>query len=292
MSAALPTDFAELRHWATEARITVAEARVRFAQYAVLRGIASYRPLREALVFKGGNALDFVWQPNRSTRDLDFSVDATRLRGTMDRARLAALLADALAISTRALGVSLRVHGVAQQPPGADKTFVTYTARVGYALPDELALRDRLNAGLPSTQVVPLDISLNEPICADEEIAIDTIRRLRVSTVDDIVAEKLRALLQQRLRNRERSQDLLDLAFLIRERPELGLERIAAFLLIKAVAREVPVSRRAFHDPELAVRARRSYALLEQTTRVAFIPFDEALTILWGFTDRLPIAVE
>jgi predicted nucleotidyltransferase component of viral defense system len=69
----------------------MSEARRRFAQYAVLRAIASSARLSELLVFKGGNALDFVWSPNRSTSDLDFSADM-RAEGAaaLDEARLEA----------------------------------------------------------------------------------------------------------------------------------------------------------------------------------------------------------
>jgi len=55
--------------------VGISEARQRFAQYAVLRAVASPARLSELLVFKGGDALDFVWSPNRSTIDLDFSAD-------------------------------------------------------------------------------------------------------------------------------------------------------------------------------------------------------------------------
>lgn len=50
---------------------------------------------------------------------------------------------------------------------------------------------------------------------------------LRVSTAEDIVAEKLRALLQQALRNRTRRQDLLDIAALLRAGVPLDPARVA-----------------------------------------------------------------
>jgi hypothetical protein len=53
--------------------MTVAEAKFRFAQYGILQAVAGSRTLSQVLAFKGGNALDFFWQPNRSTKDLDFS---------------------------------------------------------------------------------------------------------------------------------------------------------------------------------------------------------------------------
>ncbi len=64
-----------LGEWAETNGVSVDEARRRFAQYGALCGITLVPALRTGLVFKGGNALDFVWRPNRSTIDLDFSLD-------------------------------------------------------------------------------------------------------------------------------------------------------------------------------------------------------------------------
>lgn len=152
-----------LRAWATANGVLVSEARVRFAQYGVLRSIASSRELGALLVFKGGNALDFIWEANRSTRDLDFSVDMSVSSITFSADRLASLLVPALDVTARVLGIAYRLHKIEQQPPGEGKTFITYEARIGYALPDEIRLRERLTAGSPSPNVVPLEISLNEP---------------------------------------------------------------------------------------------------------------------------------
>jgi hypothetical protein len=44
-------------------------------------------------------------------------------------------------------------------------------------------------------------------------------------------------------------------------------------------ARGVSVSRADFRNPEIAVRAGASYAALEATTRVRFIPFVDTLSI-------------
>jgi len=255
-----PTSFEEIAAWAGENSVPVSEARQRFAQYAILRGIASSASLRDLLVLKGGNALDFVWSPNRSTRDLDFSVDMTKLPDqNLVAAELKERLSRALATFGPGLGILMAVHRVTRQPPGEDKIFVTYTARVGYALPDDRRNRTLLEVGQPSNQVVPIEISINEPIGADKSIELGgSTRFLRVSTVDDIVAEKLRAFLQQKkeIRNRTRPQDLLDIALLLRRGTSLNLDEVSHFLLTKAEARNVPASKAAFRDPELAERAR------------------------------------
>ncbi|WP_373047015.1 nucleotidyl transferase AbiEii/AbiGii toxin family protein [Vulgatibacter sp.] len=111
--------------------------------------------------------------------------------------------------------------------------------------------------------------------------------RVRISTREDIVAEKLRALLQQVLRDRYRCQDVLDLAVMLRGGAELDTGKVAKFLLEKAAARDVPVSRTAFHGPELAARARVDYEALESTARHEFIYFDDALARVLEFVDRL-----
>jgi predicted metal-dependent hydrolase len=68
-------------------------------------------------------------------------------------------------------------------------------------------------------------------------------RSLRVSTPDGIVAEKLRAFLQQKETIRNRPQDLLYVAHVQRRSISLDLAKISRFLLEKARARNVPVSK-------------------------------------------------
>ena len=282
-----PAAFATLQAWATENRFSSDDARVRFAQYAILRAIATSNALRPVLVFKGGNALDFVWQANRSTRDLDFSADASAQSFSPES--LQTHLTPALRSSTQLLGVLLKIHRIEQQPPGSTKTFITYTINIGYALPDETKLRERVEKGRPSPNVVPVDISINEPICEDRYIKIDDSHELRVSTIEDIIAEKLRALLQQPIRNRRRRQDLLDIAVTLQSHPGIDRRNVAQFLLTKAEARNVHVSRSAFHEPGVTQRAKQDYEELRADARDVFVPFDAALEALNTFVDELNI---
>lgn len=215
MTPHYPASFERIRPWADAAGVTVDEARLRFAQYAVPRCVGSVAVPRDGPVFKGGNALDFVWQPNRSTVDLDFSVDHASRLATPDAETLRALLVRGLPAATTRLGVALAVHRVQQHPRETDKHFVTFDIRIGYAMPNEDRLRQRMARGEPSTRAIRLDVSLNEPIGAAPLIAIDPELRLRVATIEDIVAEKLRALPQQPIRDRQRRQDLLDIAVIL-----------------------------------------------------------------------------
>lgn len=280
-----PTSLAEAARWAAEAGVPVAEARFRFAQYGVLRAVASSRALSETLVFKGGNALDFVWQPNRSTKDLDFSARETDLGAEQIRE----LLRRSLAFAARETGIAYRVQRVRQNPPGENRTFITYDVKVGYALPDELRGRQRIERGEDVSAVVPVEISLNEPICASVGVDVDAAYLLAVSTREDIVAEKLRALLQQPIRNRSRRQDMLDVAVILRGPEDLDRAKVAEFLIRKAAARSVPVSREAFRGEEIRRRAAEGYEELATTTRSVFLPFEEAYAEVMTFVDRLDL---
>jgi predicted nucleotidyltransferase component of viral defense system len=146
-------------------------------------------------------------------------------------------------------------------------------------------------AGQPSLLAIPVEISINEPIGADRRLSLTGIETLRVSTPEDIVAEKLRAFLQQKgeIRNRRRPQDLLDIAHLLQRNQPLNRDDVSSFLLKKAEARNVSVSKAAFRDPELTERSRYGYEELHNTVRESFVEFDQALTLLHAFVDQLKI---
>lgn len=285
-----PASFDHIARWSDANDIPVSEGRFRFAQYAVLVAVSRSRLLSQTLIFKGGNALDLVWHPNRSTIDLDFSVDEVLLNQTMDAEHLRALFIPGLRVAERMLNIKLAVHKVEQQPPGDNRTFITYRVRIGYALTDEPRLRARIDRGEQSTQVILVDISRNDPVYDSAVFQVDEDRPLRICTVEDIVSEKLRALLQQPTRNRDRPQDLLDIAVLLESHPSLERSRIRDILVQKSgPPRNIHVSRQAFYHRSISNHAAAGYAELEATTRRRFIPFPDALDAFYRFIDDLDL---
>ncbi|MEA2513947.1 MAG: hypothetical protein QOJ59_3434, partial [Thermomicrobiales bacterium] len=138
-----------------------------------------------------------------------------------------------------------------------------------------------------------IEIGTNDPIGAATLVTIDeNFRPLRVCTVEDIVGEKLRALLQQPIRGRNRRQDVLDIAVIVRSNPHLDREQVATFLVLKADACDVPVSKAAFRNPKVQEWARVDYAALEATTRTVFIPFEQALATVLALVEELSIRDE
>jgi hypothetical protein len=171
---------------------------------------------------------------------------------------------------------------------GPDRSFITFDGKIGYALPDDRRNRQFIRQGKISRATAPFEVSLNEPIRRIVEVDIASSNPLQVCQIEDIAAEKLRALLQQPLRNRHRPQDVLDSCVVARENPGLDLDLTAEFLPEKAKARDVPVSRAAFHQEEIRRRACEGYSELKETTRNAFTGFEEAFTNVSSLVDRLP----
>lgn len=134
-----------------------------------------------------------------------------------------------------------------------------------------------------------MDISFNNPVCAFELYELEQGSSIAVATLEDILAEKLRALLQQPIRNRSRRQDVLDLAVVLTGPAKLDVGKVAEFLLVKAQAKDVVVTKTAFRQEEILRRSAQDYGQLETTARRTFIPFDVAFPEVLAFVDRLAI---
>src|SRR4051812_18226382 len=119
-----PKTFAEIAPWAKVNGRPMREARDRFAQYVVLWALAGSRNLGPQIVFKGGNALDFIWSHTRSTLDLDFSADMTMYDPATTKSDLEAMINQALVPAERTFEVLFKVQRFEQQPPGEGRTFI------------------------------------------------------------------------------------------------------------------------------------------------------------------------
>lgn len=285
-----PTRVGVVDEWATRFGLSVAEARRRLAQGMLLAGIVQDERLSQHLVFKGGNALDFVWLPNRSTTDLDFSVPFRLGVNQFTEDELSTTFQEICDVASHVSGGYFKLNSIRQEPPGADRSFAALSVRIAYALSDELRLAERLRNGGTGNQVLDLEISSNESICATQPIQIaGTGSSLLTATVDDIVAEKLRAILQQTIRNRSRRQDVLDIAVIQTSGPGCNVTLVSQFLLTKCLARSVTCSKAAFRNAQVRERARIGYDDLATTTRRTFIQFDLAWNQVQSLVDQLDI---
>jgi predicted nucleotidyltransferase component of viral defense system len=282
MTPLYPNSLAELDPWRKQAGTTLDEARKRFAQFVVLECVAAATALRTALAFKGGNALRFVYGNPRSTLDLDFTADSTFPDdGPLVRARLDAALGHA----HRRFGVKMKCQKVSRNPKRKDATFPTFQTTVGYQFPGDRYFPDFETSGRTVTTVVELEISLNDLVCEAREVLLPPhSANLRVCSLEDILAEKLRALLQQPLRNRTRPQDVFDIARVLRHQGDvLDYDKIADYFVRKSRARGIAPCKSAFDEAEVRERASTGYDALADETTEEIIPFPEA----WGAVVRL-----
>jgi predicted nucleotidyltransferase component of viral defense system len=253
----------------------------------VLQSVARSE-LKTELAFKGGNALRFVYRNRRSTVDLDFTAAGTfpdskdSIQGWLD---------SAFAQSKSVFGIKMRCQSTKRNPPGAGKTFPTYQVKVSFQFPADRHFADFEQVAGPFNPVVEMEISLNDVVCETSGVRLSDqdACSIRVCVLEDILAEKLRALLQQRIRKRQRRQDVYDIARMLRlHERELNLGKIGTYLLAKAKARDVPVARGEF-DGEIRRYAAFEYETLFSATDPEFIPFDEAWAEVLRLVGRLDI---
>jgi predicted nucleotidyltransferase component of viral defense system len=270
-----PRSLQELDPWRKAWGVTMDEARQRFVQFVALESIAAAAGLRDLLSFKGGNALRFVYGNPRGTADLDFTADdALPDEGAHIRAALDA----ALRQGGNQFGVKLKCQRVDRKPPKKQATLPTYDIGIGFQLPGDRYFADFENPARMVPSVVKLEISFNDVVCETRRLPLSPSLPglLRVCSLEDILAEKLRALLQQVIRDRTRPQDAFDIARMVREHGQsLDRGKIAEFLQQKCNARNIDVSRRSFDD-EVKRRASHEYDKALAVSQPNRIPFEEA----------------
>lgn len=279
----------DLPAW-VEAEQQPARRELRQAVQLVLRAIAQ-SPLGLLMIMKGGVLLAIRYQSTRFTRDIDFStpqrfqdVHLPELLGSV-----VAALAPVSADNEHGLALRLQSHEV-KPPHRPEVNFPTLQMRIGYASRLKPRLVERLQ-GVGSSQVVHVDYSFNEWASAVEHQELDG-GSLSMYPFHDLVAEKIRSVLQQPIRGRERYQDIYDLFLLLATTPEItdtDRAEVLAKLVESARDRQVPLHREAMRNPEVMDLARRQYDTVLPGLIAGPLPaFDTAYTTVQEFFERLP----
>jgi predicted nucleotidyltransferase component of viral defense system len=279
--SSFPVSLADMQQWRRDAR-------ERFMEYVILDCIAASRVLAMGLVLKGGNALRLAYGSPRGTTDLDFTADTNEVSD--DAVVLRNEIDSALKRAERHFSVKAKCQRVQRNPKRLNATRPTYTIRIGYQFPT-----DRYYHGFEERIVstgINIEISISDLVCeATQHAPVEGARgRILVCTLEDILAEKLRALLQQPIRNRHREQDVYDIArFTIQSARPMDRLKIAEYLKRKAAVREIEVRRSAFDDKV------RSMAEFEYDTRIRrqggddYIPFDKAWEAVLALVNSLDL---
>lgn len=277
----------EVAQWVSAA--PDAEQRLfRQATHCLLLAIAQRASVLPEMVMKGGVLLAIRYHTGRMTRDVDFSTSAMYRDFAPKQGDFIADLDRALAgaSATLSYGLQMRVQSC-QVQPRADGNFQTLKIKIGYAVAGNVRALDRLNKG-QSPQTLSLDYSFNEEIHDIERIG-DESSQVEAYGEFTLIAEKLRAYLQQEERDRERGRDIYDLWWVLKGRvfTDAELARLLSVIQSKALSRGIEVHRDSLVKPELIARAEQSFGALAH--QVDLLPeFAEAFDVVKDFWGRLP----
>ena len=256
MSEAPPTTI-NITAWVEEAKARPVEYHRRQATEIIIHSLA-YLPekYKGSLCLKGGLLMVLAFSSKRATQDIDITAHcedhvafAESIRADLDKALMRA------AAALGYLKLEIKVQTIKLQPRAADfpgASFPALDVKIAFA---EKGTRDhdRLSTGT-GINTVGLDISFNEPIDDKVELILDRDHKtVSAYSIEALVAEKFRAMLQQEERNRYRSQDVYDINFLLEKTSFTAEQRktILGLLIKSAAARAIAATKDSIRKEEV-----------------------------------------
>ena len=281
----------DVRAWVEAARSNPIQYRNRQVTEIVLAAIGLAPSLNTNLILKGGAVMALVFKSNRITTDVDFT-------SMVEPAGFADQIADDLnavlpktAIRLGYLDLLCRVQTVKKMPKPLnfeECNFPALLIRIGSA-ERGTGEEKRLEAG-KATQVLDIEISFRDQVYAFQELNLTGPGvAVRAFTLHEIIAEKLRALLQQPIRDRRRRQDVYDIAYLIETNELTDDDRrsILGTLIEKCQTRGIKVAPDSMEDPEIRRRAEVDWNTLKLELD-DLPPFDERFVMMRELYLSLP----
>jgi predicted nucleotidyltransferase component of viral defense system len=285
----VPTTPIDIAAWVEAA--PEGQGEFREAVHTILCAIAHEPQLRNEMVMKGGILLAIRYGSNRFTKDIDFST--SKLLKEMPLETVRHLLDRSLVLAVEELDYDLdcQVQSATVMPsdkPGV--SFPTIRLTIGHAYKGSKKHASLQRLECPT--IISIDFSLNEPIFALEALELGGSGDgcLLSYAFSDLVAEKLRALLQQERRNRVRRQDIYDLFRLLERHAPDENERDAILTSLnkKSAARDLEVSRESMDNPEIRKRAQADYPQLAAEIEGELPDFDASYDRVAAFYRTLP----
>jgi len=260
----------------------------RQAVHLILRAIAHSEKLAPIMVMKGGILLAIRYQSSRFTKDVDFSTQQ-KLQD-VDIPTFIAQVKQALELVSidNDYGLAIALQSHALNPKKQDSLFATLQMKIGYANRAIANEFKRLNAG-QSAKAIQIDYSFNEWASDVEEGDVDG-GVLAMYAYHDLIAEKLRSVLQQPIRNRARFQDIYDLCLLLDcidfndEDRSLVLNKLMA----ASEDRQVPMDPTAMRSEQLRELSQREYPQVVALIASEPPTFDDAYGRVQAFYESLP----
>lgn len=280
----------DIGQWVEEAGNQI-QKEFREAVHTVLSAIAQDQNLRANMVLKGGILLAVRYQSHRYTRDIDVSTQRHPKDG-LNAENIKPWIDGSLASAVEALNYDLdcMVQGVKQEPKSQeDPSYPALKISIGYAYRGTPKHRKLQKGQSPS--VVRIDYSLNEPLPNIDTISLGLDQDLQVYALTDMIAEKLRALIQQPIRGRTRRQDIYDLNMVLERADDFDaveMSKILQSLHEKARAREITVHAGSFDQEDIRTNAAKDYDRLAEEIEGELPNFDQSFERVANFYRSLP----
>lgn len=281
----------DVRAWVETARANPILYRDRQVTEIVLGAIGLAPSLSKTLVLKGGAVMALAFKSHRVTGDVDFTSMAEPADITE---KITTELNDSFPRTAIKLGypdLLCQVQSVKKMPRAEnfeDYDFPALRVRIGSAkrgTGEEV----RLLAGKAS-RVLDVEISFRDQVYAFQELNLYGAGvAVRAFTIHELIAEKLRALLQQPIRKRNRRQDVYDIAFLIDEHDFSVADKTAILttLIEKCRSRGIDATPASMDDPEIYQRAHAEWETL--ALEIGDLPpFEERFTLMRELYVSLP----
>jgi len=266
--------------WVEAAKADPVRYRDRQVTHIFLAAVGLTPELKETMLLKGGALMMLGFNSPRGTQDVDFSVVADPEPFASEFASLLNPALQSAAATLGYVGLVCRIQTTKKRPRPQN-----FEEAIGPALMVTVAhaLRGtseekRLIEG-QAARILQVDLSFKEPIFNATEARLENTEvTIRTYALEEIVAEKFRALLQQPDRNRSRRQDVFDLAFLAETAiiDDETKKRILESLIEKSAARGIAAREDSMDNPEIAERAEKEWASLQTELGVDLPSFQEA----------------
>lgn len=283
----------DIHEWVDRAKADPQRYMERQATEVLLTAVGQSPAYGERLYLKGGILMGVVYQSPRQTADIDYTAAFQPGENIEDELREA--LNPELQRAAARQGypqLVCRVQRIKRRPRPerfVDAKFPALDMTIGYAERGTPAYERLENGQSPHT--LKMEISFHEPVHAIKFVHLSPGAHAAVGTYSlaDVIAEKLRALLQQTARNRYRRQDAYDIDFLVRKVPLSADDKkqVLDALLIKARARDIEPHIDSMSDPEVRRRAQDDWGTL--AIELDELPaFDDAFSTVEEFYRSLP----
>lgn len=278
----------DLASWASSA--PRGQKSFREAVHIVLAAVSSSATLRTRMIIKGGILMAIRYNSSRYTRDADFSTRDTYLAS--DKETLLGELTDQIDLMNNHLPYDtmcrLQTHKLV--PPREDASFPTLELTIGYAQRSKRGEMQRLLAG-QAPNVVKIDHSYNEAVYDIEILSLSDGAELHAYSLNNLIAEKFRSLLQQPSRRRNRRQDVYDLHRLLTSvRPLSQQERsdILKLLVNSSEARHIAATADSMANVQVRSMAEEDYLSLAAEIDEDLPDFDSSYRLVQVFYESLP----